>query len=207
MISLTADERSIRAASDDQVETWLSGAKRGDSVSKEKLCCWAYLTAAEYYQGRVQTEKNLSMQDAEDLTAEFFADFEQALPRMESATHFSRHLMMRKLGRYLQSERRRYSRSPGFESSGGEEPVEEVPHRPWEHWSDLEWSQYRATLIVLSELDTVSRRIVDLRARNAAYEHIAEETGLSEAAVRMRMARFYKAVRSRFEEISGGRVT
>jgi len=200
-LRLSAEEKAILQTSDEGVEAWHARAQRGDGAAKEQLCRWAYLTAHEYYHAKVGTERSLTYHDAEELAGEFFVELEQSLPQIRIATRYTRHMLKAKLQRYLKRKRKlqlRETSLPGL-APPVPPPPDDRSQRPWEHWSDTEWYQYQATLQVLQEADETTRTIVEMRVRDAAYAEIARVVELSEAALRMRVARFYKAVRERFE--------
>lgn len=206
MLQLTAEEKAVRSASDAEVERWLAEARSGDPVARENLCCWAYLTAAEYYRAKMGFERLISLQDAEELTSQFFLEFEQSIPSIRTATHFARRLLKAKLGRYIRREKKHQKREIGqsrLDLLDTSPAHDEHSDRPWESWTDTEWYQYRATLEVLNSTDPRTREILEARARGMGYEEIVPMLGLSEAALRMRVARFYKAVRNRFKALTG----
>ena len=200
MLTLNAEERTIRNASDRQIERWHEDAKEGLEGARDKLCCWVYLTALEYYHSKVSVEPHFTLHDAEELTSQFFVEFEQSLPRIRTATHFTRRMLKHMLGRYIQREKKHYNREvtrPFFEELATSRTVDEHVDQPWERWSDSVWHQYQATLQELQKTDAITRKIIEYRVRDVAYSVIAVEIKLSEAALRMRVARFYDAVRRR----------
>lgn len=201
MLTLNAEERAIRHASDHQIEQWHERAKEGNEEDREKLCCWVYLTAFEYYHSKVGVERHFTLHDAEELTSQFFVEFEQMLPRIRSATHFTRRMLGQMLGRYIQRERKHYYRE-GTHTTLDEVSisryVDEHCDLAWERWSDSVWYQYQATQHELHRTDAITRKIIEDRVRDVAYSVIAVEIRLSEAALRMRVARFYDAVRRRY---------
>ncbi len=202
-LHLSADEQVVLGVDDGEVERWLAAAKAGDEQQKEQLCLWAYLTAYRYYQSKVKVEKTLTHHDAEELATEFFLEFEHALPRLQTATRFTRRVLKRSLGRYLKRKRQlRHRETP--QALGELEQFRSMstgePDRPWERWNDEQWHQYRITLYVLDEADETTRTIMAHRLEHGAYKQIAEAMDLSETAIRMRVARFYKAVRAAYEK-------
>jgi DNA-directed RNA polymerase specialized sigma24 family protein len=199
MLTLNAEERSIRNASDSEITQWLKDAKGGNRGARDKLCRWAYFTASEYYHSKVSSERHFTFHDAEELTSQFYLEFEQTLPRIRTATHFTRRLLSRMLGRYINRERHRHLREASRATFDDIlVAIDESVDPPWNSWTDHVWRQYRATLRELQFTDAITRRIIECRVGEVKYAQIAEEINLSEAAVRMRVARFYKAVRRRF---------
>ena len=201
MLTLNAEERAIINASDSQIEQWHEHAKEGQEEAREKLCCWVYLTAFDYYHSKVSVERHFTSHDAEELTSQFFIEFEQMLPRIRTVTHFTRRMLGQMLGRYIRRERKHYDREwthSFLDESSISRYVDEHYDLAWERWSDPVWYQNQATLHELRKTDAITRKIIEYRVRDVAYSVIAVEIRLSEAALRMRVARFYDAVRQRY---------
>lgn len=199
-----AGNRFYLSADDEDVEDWLKAAKVGDEASQERLCCWVYATARQYYLQKLKVEPWLSMQDAEELATQCYLEFERAWPRLRSATHYTRRVLPTNLRRYLQRKKQRQRReaptTPArliqlHDASSGK------PQRPWERWSDREWLQYRITLQVLNNADDTTRAILNYRLENPPLpcKLIAQKLDLTAPAVRMRISRFYAAVRQHFQ--------
>lgn len=202
-----SDEREFLEASDEDVERWLEAAKAGDEEAIENLCCWAYVTARHYYRLKVRVERLLSAYEAEELATDFFLEFERAWPHIRFATHFSRRVLQSNLGRFLQRKRQRQQREARAHASGqlrASTSVDKVSidatESSWQHWSDEEWHQYQAVLQVLSETDEKTRRIIAQRLKipPVPYKEIARQMHASETAIRMRISRFYGAVRLKY---------
>lgn len=206
---LTSDEQVLLDASDEDVETWLEAAKAGDEEATEHLCCWAYVTARRYYHLKVQVERLLLADEAEELASDFFLEFERTWPRIHFATRFSRRVLQNNLGRFLKRKRQRKQREAHAQASGQFIASSQVDKSSinaaassWQHWSDEEWHQYQAVLKVLDESDEKTRRIITQRLKNppVPYKEIARHMQASETAIRMRISRFYGAVRLRYRE-------
>jgi len=207
-LNFSDDERVLLNTSDEMVEAWLNAAKAGEEWAHERLLCWAYTTARKYY--CLQTH---SKQDAEDLAGDFVLEFEPALPKMRSATHWTRKKLRRKLWRFIFEKKLRISR----ETSRDEEELEkyasnnsadeaERPQESWgdkkawyrySRWSDEEWNEYRCVLYLLDHSDESTRSIIMYRQEDPpqSYEQIAGKVNMTPAAARMRAARFYARVR------------
>lgn len=201
MLKLNAGEKTIRDASDREIERWHEDAKNGQEAAKDKLCLWVYLTALHYYHSRARIEPNFTPHDAEELTSQFFIEFEQSLPRIRTVTHFTRRMLGQMLRRYIQQEKRhnyREATRPLLDEFAASGFADEQSNSPWECWSDSVWDQYQATLLELKKTDLITRTIIEYRIKDMAYAEIAIEIKLSEAALRMRVARFYDAVRRRY---------
>lgn len=199
-----ADNKSIYDATDREVESWHEAARNGQTEAKDKLCCWVYVTAHKYFHAKARVEEHLTTHDAEEMTSEFFVEFEQTFPQIRTATHFTRRMLKNKLGRYIERERmhrRREATQARFDEVDFLTVSEDYQQRPWEGWSDIEWHQYRTTLQVLRDADDVTRTIIAYRLRGLSYRQISPLVNLSEAALRMRVMRFYGAVRERYEGV------
>lgn len=192
-------------APDEQVEQWLGKAQTGDVESLERLRCWAYFSANRYYESKVHVEKALSAVDVADLTSTFYVDFEKIWPKARSITRYGRMLMKSTLGRFIGARRRRREipfGMPGLDDlTGSEAGVDEEP-RGFQSWGDTEWDQYEAILIAFADADEVTRKVVAARLSTppVPYADLAVRMITTEAALRMRMSRFYGLARLRFEE-------
>lgn len=199
-----AENRPYLKADDEAVEGWLKAAKAGDTESQERLSCWVYVTARQYYLQKVKVESWLSVQDAEELATHCYLEFERSWPRLHSATHYTRRMLPNILRRYLQQKKQRQRREAPttptrliqlHDASSGK------PQRPWEHWGDQEWLQYKIALQVLNNADDTTRAILTYRLENPPLpcKLIAQKLDLTAPAVRMRISRFYAAVRHHFQ--------
>ena len=193
------EEQVLLDVTDAQVEHWLEAAKAGSRPDLEWLCSWAYLTAFNYYRLKTKIEQALSLHDAEELAGQFFLDFEQAWPELRSATRFTRRVLQSNLRRFLQ--RKRQQRRYEVAMFGG--VAADEAERPWERWSDEQWYQYQAALCVLNEADEQTRALITYKLKTPplACKEMAEAMNMTETAVRMRISRFYAAVRRRYHQI------
>lgn len=203
MVQRHGEGRALLQVTDAQVEAWLEGAKLGQAEEREKLARWAYWTAYEYYQGKLGIEQALTVQDAHDLAAGFIEEFQRRLLGIQTVTHYTRTVLKNRLTHHLARKRQRLDRVV----TRTMEELECLPDaeradsdRPWEAWDDETWDQYRITLQMLGETDETTRSIISSRMQEVPYSVIAEQINLSEAAIRMRVSRFYKAVRERFAQ-------
>jgi RNA polymerase sigma factor (sigma-70 family) len=203
---LNAEETVLVNMSDEEVEDLLESAQNGDENAKDKLFGWSYLTARQYYRIKVPAEKSFNIEDAEDLTSSFFLEFERTLPRLKSATRFTRHVLKQNLKRYLQHQKKRRARQTLISAeeldSKMAEPVSDEATKPWQDWTDHEWHQYRAVLDALKSTDETTQQIISLRLESPPkpYKEIAELLKMAETAIRMRVTRFYGLVRKKYEK-------
>jgi len=200
-------ENKLLESSDEEVERLLAGAGANFPEAKDQLLTWAYLTAHQYFHRNLPREKNLSAEDAEDLTSAFFLEFERALPRLQSATRYTRHVLKRNLQRHLRREKLRRLRGiimsdEALEKKAGGLAAAETEH-PWQKWTDEQFLQYQAVLRALRSADDMTRQIIQFRMQEPPLEHkeIASRLGMSETAIRMRVTRFYHQARQKYEKI------
>lgn len=187
--------------SDIEVEEWHKSAQAGHRSAKKKLYCWVYATAQRYFHGKLTVERSLSREDAEELTSEFFVEFERAFPAIRTVTRFTRRALKNKLLRYIEREKshrgKELIRAYPLESDNLDF-IENVPDRSWESWSDIQWYQYATVLRVLNTADEITREVISQRLNGASYKEISVLVELSESALRMRVARFYAEVRRKY---------
>jgi RNA polymerase sigma factor (sigma-70 family) len=200
-------ENELLAISDEEVERLLAGAVANSFEAKDQLLTWAYLTAHQYFHRNLPRERALSKEDAEDLTSAFFLEFERALPRLQSATRYTRHVLKRNLRRHLRREKLRRLRAiimsgEALEKKAGNLAAAETEHA-WQKWTNEQFLQYQAVLRALRSADDMTRQIIQFRMQEPPLEHkeIAGRLGASETAIRMRVTRFYALVRKKYEKI------
>lgn len=190
----------IMALKDPELERLLELVRSGDETARDQLSAWAYLTAFTYYKTQVSTEKNLTPEDAEDLTTAFFLEFERKLPRVQSATRYTRFVLKQNLKRFLWRKRIRRFRERWLSLN---QPIQdEIPaaesEPAWMAWSDEDFLQYQAVLEALKQTDDCTRQVIKLRMQDppVPYREIATVIQASETAIRMRVTRFYSEVRN-----------
>ncbi|MDZ7360464.1 MAG: hypothetical protein ONB46_07015 [candidate division KSB1 bacterium] len=203
---LASAEKKLLDSSDDEVERLLAGARANSPEAKNQLLTWAYLTAHQYFHRNLPRESALAAEDAEDLTSAFFLEFERALPRLQSATRYTRHVLKRNLRRHLRRQKMRRLREilmGGDELKIKAETVAAESAPPWRNWTDEQFLQYQTVLLALRSADEVTRQIIQFRLQEPPLEHkeIADRLGMAETAIRMRVARFYALVRKKYEKI------
>ena len=184
---------------DETVETWLEGARAGDADALAKLRSWAYLTARRYFAMSSRRERFVSPQDVEDMASGFFVEFDQDWPKMQSATRYARFLLANWVARYVKRKRDRWRRE--IATDGLDTAAPEDTQRPWRTWDDAAWCRYRAVLTTIAHCDPLTRRVVAGRLADPPrpYRDLSVELQSTETALRMRMARFYRAVREAYE--------
>jgi len=178
----------------------LERAQSGDIQAEEHLLGWAYVTAHKYYIKKAGFESTLSVADAEDLASNFYIEFSRAWPRIRTVYHYTRRMLKNNLRRHLLRARVRRSREISVSHS---DMVQRYDARSVSSrsargdWTDSEWLKFRVIRQVISTSDIRTQELVRFRCADPAvsYRQIARSTGSTEAALRMRMARFYDAVR------------
>jgi hypothetical protein len=205
-LKLDVEDRALLEISDDEIERLLMAANNSSEADREKLFCWAYLTASNYYCLKVKSEANLTLVDAEELASGFFLEFERTLPRLKSAARFTRYVLKQNLKRYLKRKKRLRQR----ETNVTEEEINpqtiaasfETPSPPWENWSDEDFHQYKAVLETYRETDEITQKIIKYRLEDPPrpYKNISDQLKMTETSIRMRVMRFYSAVRRNYEE-------
>lgn len=203
---LAPAEKKLLESNDNEIEGLLAGARANSSEAKDQLLTWAYLTAHQYFHRNLPRESALAAEDAEDLTSAFFLEFERALPRLQSVTRYTRHVLKRNLRRHLRRQKMRRLREilmSGDEFKNKTEAVAAESAPPWRNWTDEQFLQYQAVLRALRSADEVTRQIIQFRLQEPPLEHkeIADRLGISETAIRMRVTRFHALVRKKYEKI------
>jgi DNA-directed RNA polymerase specialized sigma24 family protein len=178
----------------------LERAKSGDAQAEEHLLGWAYVTAQDYYLKKTGFESTLTVADAEDLASNFYIEFARAWPRIRAVYHYTRRMLKNNLRRHLLRARIRRRREL-LVSQADMANRYDARMATWGpthgDWSDAEWLKYRVIRQVISHSDVRTRELVQYRCADpvVSYREIAKSTGSTEAALRMRMARFYESVR------------
>lgn len=199
-MELGAQEQALLQAEDAKVTRWLEAVQASRSEGVAPLLLWAMTIARNYYCWKSIKEKWLTRDDAEDLAMEFLLEFERALPKMRSAVGFTRDVLGKKLARFIGLKKKRHHHEqPGDVGRSEPLPAEEMVI-PEEKWNDVQWKQYRLTLQVLADQDEITRAAIAYRFGDPplTYEQIAEKLDKKAGAVRMRVSRFYYAVRQRW---------
>ncbi|MFT5142116.1 MAG: DNA-directed RNA polymerase specialized sigma24 family protein [Rhodothermales bacterium] len=178
----------------------LEQAQAGDCQSRDRLLGWAYVTAHSYYRRKVSVESALTRADAEDLASSFYLEFAKAWPRIKAVYHYTRRMLKNNLRRHLVRARSQRNREVLLSQ---EEMLRRFEARAVAasslegEWSDHDWLKYRVIGKVMERADHRTRELVQYRCADPGlpYREISLRTGTSEAALRMRMARFYQSVR------------
>jgi DNA-directed RNA polymerase specialized sigma24 family protein len=190
------DERGAEPA-----ERVLKKAQAGCLASREELATWVYSEGSRYFRSRIKTEPLLSFAEAQDLAGESLLEFQKALPRIVSLHRYVRRMLRNNLIRHLSRKRARRTREfPGEDMAGGRGYLEsasmefELQHQGW---TDLEQLRIQISRRRLEEADVVMKQILTYRLAEEplGYREIGLILGLEDAALRMRVARFFRSVR------------
>ena len=193
--------RMVPVVTDPLPGVLLQRAKGGDRDACHRLLGWAYRSARDYYGRKVGVEVLLSPVDAEELAGMFFIEFERAWPRIQSVRHYTRRMLRNNLRRYLRRKRERRVRVAQYSGHDLDLIPASALHvaepHPMERWSDDEASQFAAVRETLARSDPLTRNLMALRSGDPplSYAVIAVRLRSTETALRMRAARFYRAVR------------
>ncbi len=178
----------------------LNQAQAGDGQARDRLLGWAYVTAHSYYRKKSDVESALTLADAEDLASAFYLEFTKAWPRIRVVYNYTRRMLKNNLRRHLIRARTRHGREVLLSHSEllyrFEAQLAAAPATGSE-WNDRDWLRHRVIGRVIKAADEQTRELVRFRCADPAmtYGEIAQRVGTSEAALRMRMARFYETVR------------
>jgi hypothetical protein len=192
----------VQDVTDDRVEAWLAEAKAGDTDSLANLRRWVYATARQYFDIRARRERFVTDQDAEEMASSLFLEFDNAWPRIRSATKYTRYLLSNWVARYLKTKRLNRHREQQIEVDVA--VVDEANEHPWRSWDDTAWARYRVVLQRFASVDSFTRTVVvgRLTTPPRPYRELATELQTTETALRMRMTRFFKSVRVAYEAAS-----
>ena len=179
----------------------LEDAQAGMLSARDELSGWVYSEGLKYFTSRIRTEPLLGPEEAQDLAGECLLEFQKALPRIRSLSRYVRRMFRNNLIRHLTRKRARRNRE-----CLGQDQVEEVDffdsirdNQPQEsiEWSDKEAYRIYFSRQCLSDADPIMKTIWHYRLADEplGYRQIGEIMGMEEAALRMRVARFCKAVR------------
>lgn len=179
----------------------LNKAQAGDGQARDRLLGWAYVTAHSYYRKKSDVESALTLADAEDLASAFYLEFAKAWPRIRVVYNYTRRMLKNNLRRHLLRVRARNGREVLLSHTEllyrFEAQIAATPPAGSD-WNDHDWLRHRIIGRVIKATDEKTRELVQFRCADPAmtYGEIAERVGTSEAALRMRMARFYNTVRT-----------
>ncbi|MEM1269577.1 MAG: hypothetical protein AAF752_14985 [Bacteroidota bacterium] len=203
-LNLTEEERELLAQPDEVIEGWLAQARAGDADARERLDFWAYTNARNYFAHKSGEKTWMTLSDVNAMTSDFFVEFERALPRMRLVTHYSRRLLKNQWIRYDQKRRKRRRREGELSEVIERRMKAEAPEPTrWRDWDDEQMLQYRCLLATLKAAKPELQAILKQRLQDPPVEYsiIADQLGVTETALRMRVSRFYGAVRRRYEKL------
>ncbi|TDI72811.1 MAG: sigma-70 family RNA polymerase sigma factor [Bacteroidetes bacterium] len=190
----------------ERLDEWLSRSLDGDVTSRDKMLVWVHTSALEYYLGKVHVEPLLSKSDAWDMASESVVEFERSWSRVRKVAHYCRRMFKNNLSRFLRKKRKSMHREqelsvPDLDtlsvSVTGFYPVFE-----FDAFTDDQLDQLRIARRELDMADDIVRCLFEYRvfAGCLTYAEIGEILGTSETSLRMRMTRFNRRVRSRYED-------
>jgi hypothetical protein len=189
---------------DEVLQEWHARAKAGDGAALDKLFLWTYCEANRYYGHMTEEVSRLTVQDAEDLAAQFVLEFESVWRDVRSVTRYTRVVLKRNLYRHLAA----LSNGPKAVSLDVLETRDHSvsqTHAPWMTFSDAAFDLYDALCTEYYELPIVNRILINARLRNppTPYGAVCRVLGLDEANARVFTNRFLKRVRQRWRRRGG----
>lgn len=198
---LTPAALALLEKEDAAVEAWRQNAQDGDATARADLLAWAGVTARNYFYLKYQKGEVRSTDEAETLAADFLLEFEHNLPRLQQAARWARVM----LARYIMYTRHRQKRHAERSVSTDPQTMAEVetatvPAHPSNDWDDADWHKLQMTLHVLNAQPEPTRTVLQRifwEDPPPTYQELAAFYNTSEAAIKMRVSRFYKAVRKK----------
>ena len=191
------------------IESWFTRSLTGDETSRGYVFAWVHAGASDYFSAKAGIEPLLSLQDAEDLASECVVEFSKSWKRVRSVTHYCRRMYKNNLRRYLKRRRGALHRECALEPEAieqlGCEAVLVRPEFEFERFTDDDLKRIRFATNELESADEVVRDLFHYRVFAGAltYGEIAEFAGATETSLRMRMARFNRRVRRRYNREIG----
>jgi DNA-directed RNA polymerase specialized sigma24 family protein len=171
-----------------------------------------YARGQKYFGLKVAVERNLDVDCAHDLAGESLVEFQKSWKHVRFLDRYTRRMFRNNLVRHLTRSRKRKLREPFHEDVGIRDPdtlasdPKETVGQGQGQMSDYQLRQLRTATRRLCECDSLTRTILSFRvaAEPMTYREIEQLTGMKEAALRMRMARFCRSVRVDFESRERG---
>ncbi len=188
----------------------LHAAQAGDTRARARLFHLVYARGQMYFGRKVAVERNLDLNCAHDLAGESLVEFQKSWKHVRCLDRYTGRMFRNNLVRHLTRSRKRKLREPFHEDAGIRDPdtlasdPDEIVSRG--QMSDYQLRQLRTATRRLCECDSLTRTILSFRvaAEPMTYREIEQLTGMKEAALRMRMARFCRSVRVDFESRERG---
>jgi DNA-directed RNA polymerase specialized sigma24 family protein len=166
----------------------------------DKLFLWVYCEANHYYRLKSWEHTRLTLQDAEDLAAQFILEFESVWKDVRSVARYTRTVLKRNLYRHLAEISGRPATVSLDHLENGVHAVSQT-HAPWMTFSDRTYEVYHALCKEYFQLPVKTKILVNARLRHppTPYGTICEALGLDESTARVYASRFLQRVRRRYE--------
>lgn len=197
---LTPAALALLDMKDAAIESLRHEAQNGDAAARSDLLDWAGVTARNYFYLKYQKGEVRSTDEAETLAADFLLEFERNLPKLQQAARWTRVM----LARYIMYARHREKRHAERSVATDPQTMAEIETAPHQHrsnnWDDADWHKLQTTLHVLNNQPEPTRTVLERifwEDPPPTYQELAEHYNTSEAAIKMRVSRFYKAVRKK----------
>lgn len=201
---LTPNDLTRLEYPDATIEALRTRAQNNDTDARADLLTWAALTARNYFYLKYQKGEVHSSDEAETLAADFLLEFEHTLPRLQQAARWTRVMLTRYVTYKRHREKRHVERTvvtdPQTIAEVESAPASDPNRHPSNTWDDAQWRTLQMTLQVLNKQPETTRNILKRifwEDPPPSYQELAALHNTSEAAIKMRVSRFYKAVRKK----------
>ncbi len=167
----------------------------------DKLFSWVYSEASRYYDRKTREHTRLTLEDAEDLAAQFVLEFESVWRDVRSVARYTRAVLKRNLYRHLAATSRQPKAVPLEFLETEDYSVSQI-HSPWMTFSDRTYEVYNALCREYHELPASTKILINARLCHppTPYAVVCEWIGLDEATARVRTNRFLRKVRRRCQQ-------
>lgn len=181
-----------------------------NTLKRDELFLIVYTYASDYYTSRARREPILTHTEAEDLAGETLLEFQRHWKKIRNHEHYVRRMCRNNLFRFLKRKRQREGRESLWTDLGmNEESMVDsswntsLPNgRVFESLNDEQMEQLRFSLACIGQADDLTQRLIMYRTglHPMTYREIEELTGCTEAALRMRYARFRALVQEKYRK-------
>jgi len=169
-------------------------------ATRERRLSAAYDLAQQYFLSKARVEPLLGIHEAQDLAGQTILEFEKRWSRVDNPVHYVRRMCRNNLMRFLQRKRQHGLRETLVADPHQFECTPDQYRPPIEDWCDVQVNKIHCITRGLSAAPSLTRFVVTMRVAEcpARYADLESMTGVSEAALRMRFARFCKHIRNEY---------
>jgi RNA polymerase sigma-70 factor, ECF subfamily len=200
----SAIETTFHATEPKHMEDLVAAARLGSPVAFEEL---RRICGQRIYRSVLSITKN--QEDAEDALQDAFLRAYKALPRFEQRCSFSTWMTRIAINSALMILRKRRSRCEVPLDSSSEDrssglALDLADSRPGPEAICVDRQKYASMIHCISRLRPGTRKVLEMRAaHSASVKEIARTVGISEAAVKSRLARGRKLLSSDGVKLKG----